>query len=833
MKFAPRFLAFLLTLTASMLFETMDCSAAPSRPNVVLIIVDDLGWADVGVYGSDLHQTPNVDRLAQDGTLFTDAYAACTVCSPTRSSIMTGKYPGRSNVTDWITGHVKPYAKLGVPDWTMEMKPEEVTLAEELQDAGYKTIHIGKWHVGEEPKHWPENQGFDENIGGWKAGSPKAHGGGGYFSPYTNPRMDDGPDGEYLTERLAKEAKNYILQNAKSDQPFFLNFWLYNVHTPLQASEEKIAKYQALTKKGATHTNPVYAAMVEHMDDAVGDVMMALRKAKIEEETIVIFSSDNGGLCGNYENNRKKVTKNGPLRSGKGDMFEGGVRVPLIVSWPGKIAKGKTSGELAISPDLYSTILDMTGVKGADALGPEVDGFSFKEHLLTGRDAGREAIYWHYPHYHLEGAKPHSAVRKGDWKLIHVYEEALPQLYNLKNDIGEQKDLFASSPEKAAELMGDLNQWRKEVGAQDPVFNQNYDPQKEDSWIITSAATIESMKEKPEPRKKKKHQSNLYQDGKYKESNFSKALSGGTRILEEEGWNVWGTSPIWGDDGKLHVFFSRWPGGHSNWLRNSEIAHAVADSPEGPYEVLGTVLKGRGPGHWDADTIHNPTIHKVGDRYALFFIGNNLEVANQTGAHHASTQRVGLALADSLYGPWERVGDDPIIETSKDLKDWDSFLTTNPAFLQKSDEQYWLYYKAWDKHNDNLRKMGLAVADRIEGPYKKLPKNPLVSFSHLGKQVEDAYVFEYKKKYYMVMRDMGVIHAHVGLLLESEDGVNWSEPMLGYHTSKHYLGGEVERFERPQILFTDGKPTHLFLALMGGKYHTSTAAVLKIDADRL
>jgi len=377
------------------------------------------------------------------------------------------------------------------------MPSSEVTLAEDLQEAGYKTIHIGKWHLGEDEDQWPENQGFDENIGGWTAGSPSAHGGGGYFSPYINPRMDDGPDGEYLTERLANDASRYIKENAKGDRPFFMNFWLYNVHTPLQASEEKIEKYRALAKKGAVHTNPVYAAMVEHMDDAVGRIIAALKDAGIEKETLVIFHSDNGGLCGNYENNRKKVTKNGPLRSGKGDMFEGGVRVPLIVSWPGKIAEGKTSGELAISPDLYSTILDVSGVKAPEDLGSEIDGISLMDHLLGEETTGRDAIFWHYPHYHLEGAKPHSAIRKGDWKLLHVYEEAQPQLYNLKNDIGETNDLFAVRKDKAAELMSELNQWREKTGAQDPVFNNNYDPHNEESWIFTAAATMDPEEEEP------------------------------------------------------------------------------------------------------------------------------------------------------------------------------------------------------------------------------------------------------------------------------------------------------------------------------------------------
>lgn len=318
----------------------------------------------------------------------------------------------------------------------------------------------------------------------------------------------------------------------------------------------------------------------------------------------------------------------------------------------------------------------------------------------------------------------------------------------------------------------------------------------------------------------------------FESSEFCDALEPVGRILEEEGWNVWGCSPIWGEDGKVHVFFSRWLGEHKNWLDKSEIAHAVADKPEGPYKVVGTVLKGRGAGHWDAHTIHNPTIQKVGNKYALFYIGNNLDIANEQNMHHAGTQRVGLAIADDLNGPWEIISDkEPILEVSNNKKDWDSFLTTNPALLQHPNGEFWLYYKAWDRHNDNMRKMGIAVAKNIEGPYKKIKGNPVVSFSHMKpkRQVEDAYVFQHKNKFYMVMRDMGVFHPHVGLILESEDGVNWSDPKLGYKTSADYFGGAIERFERPQVLMKDGKPAYLFLALMGGKYNTSSGAVLKID----
>ncbi|WP_017444964.1 glycoside hydrolase family protein [Gayadomonas joobiniege] len=315
------------------------------------------------------------------------------------------------------------------------------------------------------------------------------------------------------------------------------------------------------------------------------------------------------------------------------------------------------------------------------------------------------------------------------------------------------------------------------------------------------------------------------------ESDFVKSLAGGKRILEEKNWNIWGASPILDDDGKIHVFFSRWRGTHGGWLKHSEIAHAVADHPEGPYTVLGTVLRGRGGEHWDADTIHNPTIQKVGDKYALFYLGNNLTDAEKYDGHHASTQRIGLAVADNIYGPFKRVSDHPILDISQNKAAWDSYLVTNPALLQHPNGEYWLYYKAWDKYNDNLRKMGVAISEKLTGPYQKHENNPLVSFADLGKQVEDAYVYYHNDKFYMIMRDMGVIHPHVGLMLDSNDGLNWSAPQLGYRTNKFYLNEtKVERMERPQILFIDGKPAYLFLALMGGKYKTSTAMVLKIES---
>lgn len=446
-----------------------------NKPNVVFIVVDDLGWKDISAYGSDYYQTPNVDRLVADGIKFTDSYAACTVCSPTRASIMTGKYPATLNCTDWIEGWKFPNAKLKVPNWTMYLEPNETTIAEILKKEGYNTAHFGKWHLGEKEENWPENHGFDLNLGGWAKGSPnrnKKLGSKGYFSPYGNPRLEDGPEGEHLTERLASEVCNYI-DNHKKD-PFYINLWLYNVHTPLQARQDKIDKYTALRDTSKHQQNPTYAAMVEHMDDAVGAVVNKLKAEGLYDNTIVLFTSDNGGLIG--RNN--KVTNNYPLRSGKGDMYEGGVRIPTVLRLPHNTSGGISINEPVISADYLPTIADMVGAnikKGTSVL----DGISWMPLLNGASGLNREAIYWHYPHYHMEGAKPYSAIRKGKWKLIQNYHDDVVELYNLENDISEHFNVIQQNTDIAKDLTQDLNRWKLHVKAQMPLPNPKYDATKE------------------------------------------------------------------------------------------------------------------------------------------------------------------------------------------------------------------------------------------------------------------------------------------------------------------------------------------------------------------
>jgi len=437
--------------------ERPEKAAAIEKTNVIVVLVDDMGWRDLSCQGSRDFETPNIDRLAASGMRFTHGYSACTVCSPTRAAMLTGQYPARLHVTDWIPGHARPFAKLAPPAWQKFLPLETVTVAERLKSAGYATASIGKWHLGGGPDS-PGHHGFDLNIGGDDRGQPPS-----YFSPYRIPTLPDGPDGEYLTDREAAEAVRFI--EANRDRPFFLYLPHYAVHTPLQAKPAMQARYAARNAGGIAVKNARYAAMVESVDDALGTILAALERLGIRDETAVVFTSDNGGL--------ESSTDNAPARAGKGSAYEGGVRVPFIVSWPGVTRPGTTSAEPVITPDIPATILDLAGV-GPDPSQP-LDGESLAPVLRGGR-LDRDALYWHYPHYHPGGAAPSSAIRSGDWRLVHFYEDGRDELYDLSRDESETTDLSVREPARVAELRAKLDAWLAAVGAQFPTPNPDHDP---------------------------------------------------------------------------------------------------------------------------------------------------------------------------------------------------------------------------------------------------------------------------------------------------------------------------------------------------------------------
>ncbi len=462
---------FLLILFISVI--VFSCSTK-KQPNFVFILVDDLGWADVKCNNPEsFYDTPNIDKLAENGVRFTNAYSANPVCSPTRAAIMTGKHPNRVNITDWIPGDDPKNRPLLGPQDRNELALEEITIAEKLKEKGYKTGFIGKWHLGDEG-FYPENQGFDINIGGHEKGSPP----GGYYSPYKNPKLTDGPEGEYLTDRLTDESIRFITENKNG--PFFLYLAFYTVHTPIQAAKKHIGKYEL--KRGQLGLDSVphqsegegwtkliqedaaYASMVAAMDENVGRIADALREQGLDKNTWIIFTSDNGGLSTLRRKNAP--TNNGPLRAGKGWCYEGGIRVPLIVDGPGVANEGRIVEQPAVSMDFFTTILNIAGIQHE-----KNDGENLLPVLAENKQLQRDELFWHFPHYHGSGWKPGSALRKGDWKLVLHYENNKTELFNLASDPGETTDVSSENEAKVVEMKKILYTKLAESKAKFPVRN--------------------------------------------------------------------------------------------------------------------------------------------------------------------------------------------------------------------------------------------------------------------------------------------------------------------------------------------------------------------------
>jgi len=446
-----------LTILGGGLTATLS-RAAQGHMNVLFLLFDDLGWHDVAPFGNTFIDTPNLSRLAQQGVRFTNAYAACPVCSPTRASILTGKYPARLHLTDWIPGRKQwPYARLLTPAFNQQLPLAETTLAEALRPLGYRTGAIGKWHLGG-PGFGPTDQGFDLNAGGGAAGGPPA-----YFGPLTLPNLKLEP-GEFLTQRLSEEGARFLRENLK--QPSFLYEAQFTVHIPLQAPPDLVAKYR---ERNTADVDPIYCAMVETADDSAGYLLKALDESGQAANTIVILFSDNGGV--RYQERRAApVTNNAPLRAGKGHLYEGGIREPLLIRWPAVSKAGVTVEEPLSSIDFFPTVCD-----GLHAQTGSVDGVSIRP-LLEGGRISKRPLFWHYPHYSDQGGRPSGAVRVGDWKLIEFYEDGRRELYNLRHDIGERHNLVRREPARVKTLYETLADWRKSVDAAMPEPNPNYEP---------------------------------------------------------------------------------------------------------------------------------------------------------------------------------------------------------------------------------------------------------------------------------------------------------------------------------------------------------------------
>lgn len=453
------------------------------KPNVLFILVDDLGYKDLSCTGSTFYETPNVDKIANKGMVFSNGYAASRVCSPSRASIMTGKFTARHGITDWIGAkHGKSWRdhnrhdKLLPAEYVYSLPKKDTTIAEAMKANGYKTFFAGKWHLGKQGSY-PEDHGFDINKGGWDKGSPI----GGYFSPWKNPKLENKTDGENLSMRLAKETSDFITKH--KDTSFFAFLSFYAVHGPIQTTQNKWEKYrnkaetQGIKSTGykmervlpirQVQDNPIYAGLVEAMDDAVGDVLNTLEQLGLDENTIVIFTSDNGGVASgdNYS------TSNLPLRGGKGYQWEGGIKEPFFIHVPWLKSNGKSSEYPVIGSDFYPTILDLAGAKTLP--NQHIDGVSLKP-ILEGKKLANRPLFWHYPHYGNQGGEPSSIIQENGWKLIHYWEDGRNELYNLANDINEQKNISNENKELTKQLYNKLNSWLLNVGANKPTKDIEY-----------------------------------------------------------------------------------------------------------------------------------------------------------------------------------------------------------------------------------------------------------------------------------------------------------------------------------------------------------------------
>ena len=452
-----------------------------TKPNVLLILVDDLGAHDVGYSGHSSYSTPNIDQLAANGVVFTQAYAAAAICSPTRAALLSGKHPARLGITNWIPGLVPSGKPLIEPTIRSELPLQEHTIAEHFSDAGYSTFFAGKWHLGGHG-YYPENQGFDINVGGAHFGQPP----GGYYSPYNNALISDGPVGEYLPDRLTSETIAFLEEY--SDRPFFAMLSFYTVHTPLHEaplqeqidfvpSDRKTKEHAAVRQErdGVTklqQDNRKYAGMVAALDANIGRLLQAVRRLDLNKNTIVIFTSDNGGLSTLDPSHPLFAdgipTSNEPLRAGKGWLYEGGIRVPLILTVPDKGYTGERSLPTT-TMDVFATILDLTGIEFEGS----VDARSLVSELSESAEPPRRALHWHYPHYHGSGSVPASAIRVGQWKYLVFYESGAKELYDLSNDSSESVNLIESNPDLAESLGTQLDEWLVKVSAAMPEHNVN------------------------------------------------------------------------------------------------------------------------------------------------------------------------------------------------------------------------------------------------------------------------------------------------------------------------------------------------------------------------
>ena len=751
-------------------------------PNIVFILADDLGWKDLGCYGSEFYETPNLDRLAREGMRFTDAYASACVCSPTRASLLTGKSPARLHLTDWLPGRPDSSSqKMYAPKIETCLASGETTLAEALQKEGYATASVGKWHLGQAPENGPEYHGFEFQIAGSGRGNPAS-----YFSPYQLPQLRDGPAGEYLTDRLTEEALHFVEQN--KERPFFLYLPFYAVHTPLQAKqalEEKYKEKAATFSKGKkknfltdlgrevrqVQNHPTYGAMVENMDENVGRLLEKIKTLGLDKNTVVIFTSDNGGLS----TAEGSPTSNVPLRAGKGWPYEGGVRVPLIVRWPGVTKEGTVGYEPVISTDLFSTILAAVGF-GTD----RSEGLDRVNLLpaLRGEKIPERPLFWHYPHYSNQGGAPYGAVRLGDWKLIEWYEDMRLELYDLKTDLGEKNNLALQQPEKTASLVALLHDWRQRVNAQMPTDN---------------------------PLKAK----------------LGLPLRNGG--FARKGFNLWDPSIIKVGD-TYHMFASCWTSDNFNAWKTSFIVRGTSKTLLGPYTFAGEVFRPRPGDFFDSEGCHNPKITFHNGKYYLYYLG-------------IPAWKSGVAVSDSVEGPWER------------QKDW-CIPANNPALWIHPDGSVYGVGKVKvenpkfpgsKKFDELLHYIHAFRSPSIFGPYTMLHKGKDNALPN-NYQNEDPCLWHDGTRYHMLLTDLHGLASGLHksfVYYTSRDGISYElvskEPLFSNQIPVRFEDGSETKFlriERPNVFLDEEGAVIAVLAACSPEKQTEGARILVFPVDR-
>lgn len=790
--------------------QTID---AQEKPNIIFILADDLGYGDLSVLNkSGKIKTPNLDQLSASGVVFRDAHSSSAVSTPTRYGVLTGRYNWRSTL------------KQGVLHWYDHplIPSERTTMAGMLRNQGYHTACIGKWHLGMnfptkdglKPIDTPESYNLDftrEITGGpcdvgfdyffgvdapnyppycfienrRTVGLPET------FYPVRKDKIIDSRAGRGLADWqqeeilpvLENKAVQFINNSARKKEPFFLYLPLTSPHTPIVPT----AGFRDQSKLN------LYADFVMQTDAVVGRIMKTLKKNKLLENTIVVFTSDNGcSPCADFELLQSKGHNPSYIFRGmKSDLYEGGHHVPCIVNWPAKVKPHSVEQTVCLT-DFMATFAAISGYQLADGEGE--DSYSILP-LLTEigyKDKIREATV----HHSIDGS---FSIRQDKWKLLlssysggwsdprkPTKEASEFQLFDLEQDPGEMTNLYASNPEIAEKMRTLLTRYIKEGRSTPgkPQTNDGVYPWKQLSWI--------------------------------RDTTFADHWEFKGVAIEEPGYHVWGSSPLRGEDGKVHLFATRWKIEHSfdpGWRSHSEVAHYVADRPEGPFRFVDVVLTGSGKDTWDKWGIHNPAIHKVNDKYALLYISNN----NYQQPPHPANQRIGMLIADNLNGPWRKVGKDGcILSPSTNAKHWTYQArngVVNPALLAHPNGGFLLYFKSQDS------KMGVAFADHIEGPYVMYP-NPVTK----NKQaIEDGYAFIYKNQICLLTTDNhGIIKKGGGLLWRSDDGLNFDKYEPGFHLLEEYTGkerlkdarqhyGAFPKFERPQVLMQNDKPTYLYV----------------------